>query len=172
MTGGVKRFSGFFFVTAFNLKIAYKPAVQIPAHSRFVWLCLFIKSHVVGPHPVSTTPGLGKQEYFPHSSTWLPSPCIVRGTLGAHLHLLLFFLNELLLVKWRWVGRYLQKTRESNTPNPFPLWSYDICAGLEASPRGFENLLLMKEARSSLNLDVWKTVLQGSDGTFESGCCS
>lgn len=117
--------------------------------------------------------GPRKQEYFSHSSTppSLPSPCIVRDPLGGHLHLLLFFLNELLLVKWRWVGRCLQKTQEPNTPNPFPLCSYDICAGLEASPNDLESLL-MREAGSSFNLAVGRLPLQGSDGTFGSGSCA
>lgn len=47
-----------FVVTAFTLRIACKPAVQVtvqvPAHSRSVWLWLFIKSHAVSAHPVST----------------------------------------------------------------------------------------------------------------------
>lgn len=115
--------------------------------------------------------GPRKQEYFSHSYTppSLPSPCIVRDPLGGHLHLLLFFHNELLLVKWRWVGRCLQKTQEPNTPNPFPLCSYDICAGIEASPNDLESLLMRE---SSFNLGVGRLPLQGSDGTFGSGSCA
>lgn len=60
---------------------------------------------------------------------------------------------------------------ENNTSNPFPLCSYDICAGLEASPNDLESLL-MREAGSSFNLGVGRLPLQGSDGTFVSGSCA
>lgn len=119
--------------------------------------------------------GPRKQDYFSHSSTppFPPKALVLLETLweAGHLHLLLFFLNELLLVKCKWVGRCLQKTQEPNTPNPCPLCSYDTCAGLEASPNDLESLL-MREAGSSFNLGVGRLLLQGSAGTFGSGSCA